>query len=385
MLLPYVKKGVGTVQELAVGMNSLTDEQKEMIIKVLGVVAAVGPAIFTFGKMTKSISRVATNISIVGKAFKRFGGIMGIIKSPAGMVIAILGALVIAGILVYKNWDKIRTTAGKMWNYVKKIFTDMGISGQSVKEELTPIGKKFTQIGEKSQELWTVIQPPLTKIGDITKLVFCTTLGAAVGGGIGLLDSLLSSATEIFGGLLTGFGGLIDFLTGVFTGNWSKAWNGVKEIFKGAFQALVGLAKTPINAVIGIINGAISGINRLGVSIPDWVPGVGGKSFSVNIPLMPTLARGTQSWKGGLVQVSERGGEIIDLPQGSRVYPHDESVKKAYADGKRKSQTVIRIAKLADQIIIREEADIDKIVNKLADKLENVSLNIGGEDIEYLY
>ncbi len=201
------------------------------------------------------------------------------------------------------------------------------------------------------------------------------------------MQSLFSSITTIVSGILTVFGGLIDFITGVFTGNWSRAWEGVKSIFSGAFQALVGLAKAPINAVIGIINGAISGINKLGITIPDWVPGIGGKSFSVNIPRIPALAVGTDNWKGGIVQISERGGEIVDLPRGARVYPHDKSIRQAYADGAKsgKGGCVLNIPKLADQIVIREDADIEKLANALGELLDKYTDNMGGEDLGYLY
>lgn len=88
------------------------------------------------------------------------------------------------------------------------------------------------------------------------------------------------------------FDGLISFITGVFTGNWQQAWDGIKQVFGSAFDALVTLCKTPINAVISLINTAISGINSLGLDIPDWVPLIGGKKFAINIPEIPLLARG---------------------------------------------------------------------------------------------
>ena len=79
----------------------------------------------------------------------------------------------------------------------------------------------------------------------------------------------------------------------------------------------------------------------------------------------------------------------MDLPKGSRVYPHDESVQKAYKDGVRSGkgtiQVSISIPKLADQIIVREDADIEKIAEKLAERLEKISQNIGGGEIEYIY
>ena len=86
--------------------------------------------------------------------------------------------------------------------------------------------------------------------------------------------------------------GITGFISGIFTGNWAKAWDGVKQIFRGFAEALIGIFKTPINAIIGLINKAIQGINSLHIDIPDWVPGLGGKTFGINIPEIPLLAKG---------------------------------------------------------------------------------------------
>ena len=114
---------------------------------------------------------------------------------------------------------------------------------------------------------------------------------------------------------------------------------------------------------------------------------MGGKEFGIHIPKIPQLAKGTSNWQGGIVQVHEKGGEIIDLPKGSRVYPHDKSVRQAYKDGQAAGgrKIVIQIPKLADTIVVREDADIDKIVEKLAKKLEDTANNVGGGDFEYIY
>ena len=108
------------------------------------------------------------------------------------------------------------------------------------------------------------------------------------------------------------FNGLIQFITGVFTGNWSQAWEGVKQIFGNAFDALVELCKIPINAVIGVINGAVKGINSiLGkvTTIPDWVPVVGGQSFSMQLTTIPMLAKG--GFTDGVSIAGEAGTEAV--------------------------------------------------------------------------
>jgi phage tail tape measure protein, TP901 family len=89
---------------------------------------------------------------------------------------------------------------------------------------------------------------------------------------------------------------------------------------------------------------------------------------------VPAKARGDYNWMGGLVQVNEKGGEIIDLPHGTRIYPHDESVRMAKGSG----GTVLNIPKLADQIIVREDADIDRIGDAIAKKIMASRGNRGG-------
>lgn len=121
--------------------------------------------------------------------------------------------------------------------------------------------------------------------------------------------SLLETVSKVVGDLFDALSGVIDFIEGVLTGDWEKAWEGIKEIFKGVFDALVEIAKVPINGVIGLINGmlrgivsgingAIGAINSIKVEIPDWVLGIGGKTMGFNIPevrapQIPYLAQGT--------------------------------------------------------------------------------------------
>ena len=385
-LLPYIKQGTEFIQRLADKFNSLTKAQQDTIIKVGLIAAAVGPAIFLFGRTVMVVGKLVKTVGMVGNAFKIAKTVMGLVTAPANAVVLGLAAVVVAGVLIYKNWDKIKAAAGRLWNFIKNIFQRIGISGDSLKKKLAPIGQKFSAIGEHIQGFWKVVSPLLSKIGEAVHAVFSVAIGAAIGSAIGYFNSLFDGITTMISGLLTAFDGILTFITGVFTLNWSKAWEGVKNIFGGIFEGLGGMLKMPINGVISMINGAIAGINSISVDIPDWVPGIGGEKFGINIPQLPMLARGTDNWKGGLAQISEKGGEIVDLPSGTRVYPHDETVRKAYADGaKRNSGKSVYIAKLADSIVVKSESDIDKIAEALAKKIFETSDNMGGEEIGYIY
>lgn len=129
---------------------------------------------------------------------------------------------------------------------------------------------------------------------------------------LSVVQSLVASFQAIVTSIQGVFDGLIAFVTGVFTGNWSQAWEGVKQIFGNAFNALVELAKVPINAVIALINGAIDGINSLtggGISIPDWVSVAGGQTFSLKLNKIPALAHG--GFTQGVSIAGEAGTEAV--------------------------------------------------------------------------
>lgn len=129
---------------------------------------------------------------------------------------------------------------------------------------------------------------------------------------LSVVQSLVTSFQAIVTSIQGVFDGLIAFVTGVFTGNWSQAWEGIKQIFGNAFNALVELAKVPINAVIALINGAIDGINSLtggGISIPDWVPVAGGQTFSLKLNKIPALAHG--GFTQGVSIAGEAGTEAV--------------------------------------------------------------------------
>ena len=91
--------------------------------------------------------------------------------------------------------------------------------------------------------------------------------------------------------------GVIDFIVGVFTGDWTKAWQGVTEIFRGIWNNIVAIIEAAINFIIDGINLLISALNTIHFEIPGWVPLIGGKSFGISIPLvsqvaLPRLAEG---------------------------------------------------------------------------------------------
>lgn len=354
MMIPYVDKAIGKIEELVNWWNSLGGETQKQILKFAGIAAAVGPALTVLGKLTSSAGSMISTFGKIGGAITRLtgtGGISGfasLLTGPVGIAIAAVAA---GAILIYQNWDR--------------------------------IGPIIERIGNRFMEFWEKVQPVLQpffeiieKVAKYIKGFFKEAFDTAVKGAGDALVDLFEGADKIISNLLGIFEGIITFLDGVFTGNWEKVWQGLRDIVANVFSALEGLVKTPINAVISIVNAAIEKINGIQFTVPEWVPGIGGKGWEgLNIPTIPKLATGTDDWRGGVVQINERGGEIVDLPQGTRVYPHDESVRKAREEGNKNLSVVI--AKLADQIVVREDADIDRIADAIVRKIETAAMNMG--------
>lgn len=109
---------------------------------------------------------------------------------------------------------------------------------------------------------------------------------------IGLLGSMFGFILDIVSSIRRVLTGLIKFITGVFTGDWKKAWTGVNDIFKGIFDMLKSIVTTPINYIIDVLNGLIAGINKIKFDVPDWVPVIGGKKFGFDIPKIQKFENG---------------------------------------------------------------------------------------------
>ena len=287
LLTPLIQSATNLINKF-----SEADPKLQQFILTIGMIAiVVGPALVATGSL---ISSVGTIIGVFGKAsaaISNAGGIISFLSNPVTIAIAAITALIAMGYLLITNWDSIKSKAGETWDWIRNKF-------QMFDNFLTSI---FAH--DWSQNFGAM--------GDI-------------------LNGFLATASIVYNSIKQIFSGLTNFIAGVFTGDWERAWSGVVDIFSGIWNGLSVIAKAPLNGMISLVNAAISGLNRISVDIPDWVPGFGGKSFGFDIPKIPYLANGTTDWQGGFAYMNEGGrGELTYLPDGTQVIPHDISVKYA--------------------------------------------------------
>lgn len=345
-LIPLVTQFTGYLGQLTDRIKNLTPEQRQMIIRFAGMAAVAGPVIGMIGRMTTGVGKLVLEFGFFAGRIKKLG-LIGAIFTPGVKVVLIIGAIIAAVILLIKNWDKVKAK-------VNEVFPNMQ---QQIAATMGHVRNIFSGIVTFLAFIWRQLVPIFTGVWTAIQNIFIVTV-------------------ETIGGVIAGFlqmiSGIIDFVTGVFTGNWELAWQGIQDIFGGIFQGLIALVKAPLNLIIGLVNGVIGGLNK--IKLPKWVPGIGGKGIS--IPLIPKLAKGTNFWKGGIVQVHERGGEIIDLPRGSRVYPHDRSVQMARDQGRSETTNKASVLVTGNQFIVRKESDIDSIATAIVRKIEKAGLNM---------
>lgn len=285
----------GKAYEKAKPFLSFLWEHKGTVLAVAAALRVLGPAI---GAVTTAMNAFKTaktfmarlqssgKIAQVTAAFQRFGSIL---TGPLGIIIAVAGAIA----LLYKNWDTVKAWLVNFGNTVNQIWTNFS---NMVGNAIAAIGQKFPMLGAYLQGWWESIQAAVDNVKAI-------------------------------------FQNIIDFISNVFSGNWSAAWQNIVNIFGNLFGMIVNLAKAPINGVISAINWVISKINSISVTIPDWVPGVGGKTLGFNIPTIPQLAEGGVATSPTLAEIGEGGEPEAVMPLSKLAALLDEYTKKPKPTG----------------------------------------------------
>lgn len=285
----------GKAYEKAKPFLSFLWEHKGTVLAVAAALRVLGPAIgavttamnaFKTAKTFMALLQSSGKIAQVTAAFQRFGSIL---TGPLGIIIAVAGAIA----LLYKNWDTVKAWLVNFGNTVNQIWTNFS---NMVGNAIAAIGQKFPMLGAYLQGWWESIQAAVDNVKAI-------------------------------------FQNIIDFISNVFSGNWSAAWQNIVNIFGNLFGMIVNLAKAPINGVISAINWVISKINSISVTIPDWVPGVGGKTLGFNIPTIPQLAEGGVATSPTLAEIGEGGEPEAVMPLSKLAALLDEYTKKPKPTG----------------------------------------------------
>jgi phage-related protein len=226
------------------------------------------------------------------------------------------------------------------------------------------LGTFVAQLINAVAEIWNNFVLPIFNF--LTKTlgpVFTTVFGAiskVIGGVLGTITSLEK-------GVLKALGGIVDFIAGVFSGNWKKAWQGLKDIVSGIFDGLVAIVKYPINLIIDAVNFLIKGLNKIHFDMPDWLPSWagGGKTFGINIPLIPKLAEGGITNGPMLAMVG-------DNPGGRELVSPLDDLKQILVEALSTAMGTQRITSDGDRTVILkvDESELGRAVIKAVNRVQ---------------
>lgn len=194
-------------------------------------------------------------------------------------------------------WEKmLKPIVTRMLEMLTKLWND------HLKDLVKEIGNFVGKLVTAAQDILNKFILPIVnwlvkKLGPVVAEIF--------DGVITVVGNALGAIIDAAKGIIKALGGIIDFIAGVFTGDWKRAWEGIKTFTSGIGDAIAAIFKGAINAVIDVLNWMIKQINKISIDIPDWVPGgLGGKTLGFNIPAIPRLAEGglvtgpTLAWVG---------------------------------------------------------------------------------------
>lgn len=333
------------------------------------------------------LSKISDAIKMVVSASRAF------IFSPLGITL-----MTIAGIafLIYQNWEMVGPFLIGLWNQIKTALLSAWTAIQpAVISLMASFGRLREVVANAINAVSTALQPAFNAVNMAIDAV--SSFGSSIGSflmpilqmlamllGGALVTALIIAANvianniviaiNIAAAVITGFLGVLDgiitFLTGVFTGNWAMAWQGIVKVFESIFTTITNIVDSVLNGIKANINSIIDTINSISFTVPEGVPGIGGETFGgLNIP---KFAGGVENFIGGPAIIHDKGAEIVDLPSGTRVIPHDKSLQTAYAQGRRDNQSGGNNFSFSINIYganMKNDADMDELADKLMQRI----------------
>lgn len=302
-----VEKGTGIIN----WFNNLSPEAKT----IATVIAAAATA---FGLLGGPLLLLIGFLPQIVAGFGLVSGVLsGVALGPIALVVGAIGGLIAIFATLWATNEDFRNGVIGIWNKIKETLGPLlsGLKDAAV--------NAFGGILKKAQEVWPLIKSAFldhwNAIWENLKpaLDVLVKFWGEVFEGIGeVIKIVFNGIKEQFGNFEKILSGIMDFLTGVFTGNWDRAWSGIKSIVEGIWKGIETTIKTSVNAVIGLINAFIDGFNSIKISVPSvdipLVGKVGGFTIGMpQIPRIPALAIGTDMVKESGLATIHKGESVV--------------------------------------------------------------------------
>lgn len=331
----------------------------QVVLIFAGIIAQVIPLV---GVLISSLLPVIQNVITT---------FMNIVTSVAPAFIAIIQAIITIVQALVPVFMAILTVAIQVFaNIMSTISPIVGFIGNIIVAIMAIVTPIIVFIAGIITSIVAVITPLITIVSGVFSTIFSVVSGifrnimSFVGGAINKVGSVISGLTgtvskvfnNIFGTVSRIMGNVSSKISDIFSAI-QNAWSGLTGFVGGIFAGISGSVSDLVGQVKGFVNGVIGGINSA-VGLINKIPGV-------SIGKIPYLARGTDDFQGGFARINEGGrGELVNMPGGTQVIPHDVSMRYAREAGKQSaSQNGSRQSNYQRTDTSRIESLLERIAN----------------------
>ncbi|CAG9621090.1 phage tail protein [Sutcliffiella rhizosphaerae] len=337
--LPSIMGGFNTIFE------GLSPAMQEIVVNTLVISSTF------LGEIGPMITMVGSLLQIFGA----LGSLLPLLLSPVGLIVAAIVALGIAfGIAMVKSQtfrNGVLALGANIASFISSLSANFTLAlavataifkaiKQYISNTITSIALKVVTLsGTVSgvfNSIWTIISSILTKVSAVVTFIFSnirqfinnsiTSIGLKITTLSGTVSGVFNSIWSIVSSIMNRVSNTISTVFSAIT----TSWTGLKTFISGVFTGIGNNMQTLVSRVKGFVNGVIGGINTA-IGLINKIPGV-------SISRIPQLQRGTDNWAGGFARMNEGGrGELVHLPNGSQVIPHDVSMRYAREAGRMSS------------------------------------------------